>query len=70
VLLAETYLAARNADQVRRTLWDAFRDLPDNERVFSALKSVLVSTGDADGLRRLVDEFNDRRSAKLMKDLV
>lgn len=70
VLLAQAYLAARNADQVRRTLWDAFRDLPDDERVFSALKSVLASTGDAEGLRRLDDEFNDRRSVQLMKDLV
>ena len=38
---------------VRRTLWDAFQDLPDDERVFAALKSVLVSTEDLDGARRL-----------------
>ena len=70
VLLARAYLAAGKDNEVRRTLWQAFRDLPDDERVFSALKSVLVSTGDADGLRRLSDEFNDRRNTKLMKDLV
>jgi predicted Zn-dependent protease len=70
VVLARAFLAAGNGDQVRRTLWDAFRDLPDDERVFSALKSVLASTGDADGLRRLNDEFNDRRGSKLLKDLV
>jgi predicted Zn-dependent protease len=70
VVLAQAFLAAGNRDQVRRTLWDAFRDLPDDERVFSALKSVLASTGDTDGLRRLNDEFNDRRGSKLLKDLV
>jgi predicted Zn-dependent protease len=70
VILAQAYLAAGNRDQVRRTLWQAFRDLPDDDRVFSALKSVLVSTGDADGLHRLNDEFNDHRTGKLMKDLV
>lgn len=70
VLLAQAYLAAGSGDQVRRTLWRAFRDLPDDERVFSALKSVLASTNDADGLRRLNDEFDDGRKVKLMKDLV
>jgi tetratricopeptide (TPR) repeat protein len=70
VLLARAYLAAHNGDEVRRTLWDAFRDLPDDERVFSALRSVLVSTNDAEGQRRLTDEFNDRRRSTLMKDLV
>jgi predicted Zn-dependent protease len=70
VLLARAYLAADNGDEVRRTLWDAFRDLPDDERVFSALRSVLVSTNDAEGQRRLTDEFNDRRRSTLMKDLV
>jgi tetratricopeptide (TPR) repeat protein len=70
VLLARAYLAAHNGDEVRRTLWDAFRDLPDDERVFYALRSVLVSTNDAEGQRRLTDEFNDRRRSTLMKDLV
>jgi tetratricopeptide (TPR) repeat protein len=70
VLLARAYLAAHNGDEVRRTLWDAFRDLPEDERVFSALRSVLVSTNDAEGQRRLTDEFNDRRRSTLMKDLV
>jgi predicted Zn-dependent protease len=70
VLLAQTYLSAGNREQMRRVLWQGFRDLPDDERVFSALKSVLASTGNSDGLRRLNDEFNDRRQSKLMKDLV
>lgn len=70
VLLARAYLAAHNGDEVRRTLWQAFRDLPEDERVFSALHSVLVSTNDVDGQRRLSDEFADHRRSTLMKDLV
>lgn len=70
LILARAYLVAGNRNEVRRTLWDAFQALPDDERIFSALKSVLVSTGDADGQRRLTDEFNDGRTARLMKELV
>jgi predicted Zn-dependent protease len=70
LLLAQAYLAARNGRQVRRTLWEAFQELPNDERVFSALKSVLASTGDKDGVQRLNDEIADRRSQELTKELI
>lgn len=70
VILARAYLAARNSSEVRRTLWQAFQDLPDDDRVVSALRSILVSTNDADGQRRLSDELADRRRASLKKDLI
>ena len=70
LLLAQAYLAARNGTQVRRTLWDAFQELPDDERVSSALRSVLASTGDKEGVQRLDDEVSDRRSQRLTKELI
>lgn len=70
ILLAQAFLAAGNGDEVRRTLWQAFQDLPQDERVFSALKSVLGSNRDVDGQRRLDDEYKDRRMSQLEKDLV
>lgn len=70
LLLAHAYLAAGNGDAVRRTLWQAFQDLPEDGRVFRALNSVLVSTGDTESQRRLMAEFNDRRQAKLTKDVI
>lgn len=70
LLLAQAHLKAGNRNEVRRTLWQAFQDLPDDERVFSALRSVLASTGDVEGQRRLTEEFRDRRVAKLTKELV
>ena len=70
LLLAQAYLAARNANEVRRTLWEAFQELPDDERVFAALKSVLASTGDLEGAQRLNDEIADRRTTKLTKELM
>ena len=70
LLLAQAFLAAGNRDEVKRTLWQAFQDLPDDERVFSALKSVLGSNKDVDSQRRLEGEFIDRRMARLQKDMV
>ena len=70
LLLAQAYLASGNRPEVRRTLWQAFQDLPDDAPVFMALRNVLVSTGDADGAKRLTDEFADQRFQKLKKDLI
>ena len=70
LLLAQAFLAAGQKKEVTRTLWQAFQDIPEDERVLGALKSVLVSSGDLDGVRRLNDEFADQRKAKLVKDLV
>ena len=70
LLLAQAYLAAGSKSDVARTLWEAFQDLPDDERVLTALRNVLVSKGDRDAERRLIDEATDRRMAKLAKDLV
>jgi Flp pilus assembly protein TadD len=70
LLLAQAFLAAGNRDEVKRTLWQAFQDLPDDESVFSALKSVLGSNKDVDGQRRLEGEYMDRRMARLQKDMV
>jgi tetratricopeptide (TPR) repeat protein len=70
LLLARAFLAAGNRKEVARTLWQAFQDMPDDERIVAALRSVLVSTGDLDGERRLTDEFEDKRKAKLTKELV
>lgn len=70
LLLAQAFRAAGNRREVVRTLWQAFQDLPDDERVCAALKSVLAATGDVEGERRLNDELADHRKSKLTKDLV
>jgi predicted Zn-dependent protease len=70
LVLARAYLAAGNRSDVRRTLWQAFQDLPDDERIFAALRSVLVSTGDLDGQQRLKKELADQRVIQLTKELI
>jgi predicted Zn-dependent protease len=69
LILAQAYQASNNKRAVLRTLWDAFQDLPANEQIYSALRSALASTGDADGARRVNEEFADRKKAKLSKAL-
>jgi predicted Zn-dependent protease len=70
LLLAQAFMAARNGQEERRTLWQAFQDLPDDERVFAALKSVLKAAGDMEGEHRLDNELADRRTTKLTRELI
>jgi tetratricopeptide (TPR) repeat protein len=70
VLLARAYLAAGARNDVRRTLWKAVQELPDDERVLAALRSVLASTGDKEGEQRLNDEIADLRRTQLTKELI
>lgn len=70
LLLAKAFLAAGNKREVLRTLWQAFQELPDDERVYAGLRSALISSGDLDGQRRLEDEFADRRNSVLTKDMI
>jgi tetratricopeptide (TPR) repeat protein len=69
VLLAQAYLAAGDKRSVLRTLWQAFEDLPDDELVAAALKRAIVSSGDADGARRLDGEVAAERLTRLKKEL-
>ena len=68
LILAQAYQASNNKREVLRTLWDAFQDFPAGLSGRSAPRSALASTGDADGARRLSEEFADRKKAKLTKD--
>jgi predicted Zn-dependent protease len=70
LILAQAYVAAGNRKELRRALWQAFQELPDDERVATALKNVLASAGDQEGLRRVDEEVADRRLAKLTKELI
>ena len=46
LLLAHAFLAAHNGEAVRRTLWQAFQDLPDDERhLFGAQQRSCIDRG-------------------------
>jgi predicted Zn-dependent protease len=69
LILADAFASAGRKDDLRRTLWDAFQDMPDDDRVFSALNRVLVAQGDLDAARRLAEERSDRSMQNLSQNL-
>jgi tetratricopeptide (TPR) repeat protein len=70
LVLADAFTTAGKGDEARRTLWDAFQDLPNDDKVFAALRRLLLSKGDADGATRLADERVDRRLDELSQELL
>lgn len=66
--LARAYELAGDQAAATRTLWDAFHDVPAEERIYTALRAKLG--GDDDGLRRLSGEFDDQRKRKLMQESI
>lgn len=68
--LAQAYAAADEPRQVDRTLWNAFHDIPGNEKLYLALRSHLAKTKGTDAARRLADEFASQRQKALVKDIV
>jgi predicted Zn-dependent protease len=69
LLLVQAYTSSGNKREAMRTLWDAFQDIPGNDRIYSALRSALGATADSDAERRLAEEFADRKKATLTKEL-
>lgn len=69
VLLAIIYRASRNARAAERTLWDGYRDLPGDEKLYKEIQKVLAARGDKDGLARLKNDHDEERFSRLMKEL-
>ena len=63
LLLANAYTAAGDVQQAQRTLWDAFRDIPADERIYAALAHLTRFNED----RRLAlqEEFARQNATKL-----
>jgi predicted Zn-dependent protease len=68
LLLARAYSAAGNLSWAERTLWAAFQDIPGDESIYAALRS--IKGGDAEQLGDLQAEFVRQRTAKLTKGLL
>ena len=66
--LFRIYVAANRKDLARRTLWDAFHDLPTNRSIYDAMKVFLENENGPVAARRLTDEFNDQRNVQLMRN--
>ncbi|WP_344708967.1 tetratricopeptide repeat protein [Sphingomonas humi] len=67
LLLARIYDAGGDADGARRTLWDAFHDIGEDQVIYDALKAVVARTEGADGVGRLSKEYYDKRLQQLAR---
>ena len=68
LLLAQAYEAAGSSAWSNRTLWQAFHDLPADEKIFAAL--VATKSGDADATRQLQEEFDRERDQAIGRGLI
>lgn len=68
LLLARAHMAAGSSRQAERTLWDAFRDIPAEEKIYAAL--VKVTRGDSDQYVALREEFDRQTATKTSQGLL
>ena len=65
--LFHAYVAADRNDDARRTLWDAFHDIPANRKIYDVLTVVVQKTNGPTAARRLAEEFDDQRNVELIR---
>lgn len=68
LLLAQAYAVAGNGTWADRTLWQAFHDLPANEKIFAAL--VESKKGNAEATSQLQEEFDRERDQAIGRGLI
>jgi len=70
LLLADAFAANGDQRNVRRVLWEAFRDLPQqNDEVYQSLRTLLSSVKDQPGVRSLDSEYAAQRQSGYLRDL-
>ena len=68
LLLARVFVAAGDPAQAQRTLWDAFRDIPGNERIYGALAQ--LTRANPDQRVTLQQEFARQTATKIGQGLL
>ena len=67
LLLANLYAAAGQINNARRTLWDAFHEIPAERSVYEALRTFVLKADGPSGVQSLTEEFNDQRNDKMSR---
>ena len=67
LILFQTYVAANRNEDARRTLWDAFHDIPANRAIYEVLAVVVQKNNGPTAARRLAEEFDDQRNVELIR---
>lgn len=68
LILAKCYDAVGDRDAARRTLWEAFHDLPGQETIYTSLRAYLGPQSDE--AKRLDVEYADQLQRKLTQEQV
>lgn len=69
LLLAAIQRAGKQEDAARRTLWDAFHELPANRVIYRELSDLVTRAEGPQAGQRLAEEFRDQRSDQLTRNL-
>lgn len=69
VLLAEIYRASDDARAAERTLWNAYRDLQGDEKLYNEVRRVVLGRGNKDDLSRLDNAYQAEKFSRLSKEL-
>ena len=70
LLLSRLFLANNDLDNARRTLWDAFHDIPGDRMIFEALWQLLARTDGPQAAQRLTKEFRDQKDDEMSRSFV
>jgi tetratricopeptide (TPR) repeat protein len=67
LLLARIQRSAGDLDGAKRTLWNAFHDLPGERSIYEALRALVLRSEGMLAVQRLAKEFDDQRNNELMR---
>lgn len=69
LLLARIHVSSGDSDGARRSLWNAFHDLPGERIIFEALMPLVQRADGTEAARRLSQEFNDQRNEEMIRSI-
>jgi tetratricopeptide (TPR) repeat protein len=67
LLMAQIQVAAGDPDGARRTLWDAFHDIPADRSIYGQLRRLVARLEGGQSVERLAQEFNDQRTEEITR---
>lgn len=67
LLLANTYVAAAQPEDAKRTLWDGFHDIPADRSIYQALQALVQRTDGPGAAQALTEEYNDQRNDAMIR---
>lgn len=67
LLLAEIFLAAGRGADAKRTMWDAFHDIPAERSIYDALRAFVARSDGPSAVASLAAEYDDQRTDEMTR---